>query len=223
VGVGTLRGMRDEARYSREPTDPHAFTASFDRFYTRTARAYDVAVKLLPVWRRWLRHTLPHLRGPRVLEVSFGTGWLLTRFADQHDAFGLDRNARMVTIARRNLDRAGVSAGLVQGDVAALPYRDGSFDTVVTTMAFSGFPDGAQALREMGRVLRPQGRLVIVDVAHPHDRNVLGTALVRMWRRSGDLIRDLPALLDRAGFAASDREIGGWGSVHLYVARSARP
>lgn len=215
--------MARRTRHADEPADAHAFTSSFDAVYTRTARIYDIAVKLLPIWQRWLQQALPYLEGPRVLEVSFGTGWLLTRYAGRFDAYGLDRNARMVAVARTNLARVGCPARLVQGDVADLPYADQTFDTVVSTMAFTGYPDAARALAEIHRVLKPDGRLVIVDVAHPRNGNRAGTALVRFWQWTGDVIRDLPDLLDHAGFRATDEEIGGWGSVHRYVADKVTP
>lgn len=206
-------------RYSAEPEDPRAYTAANDRWYTRLARLYDVVVTVLPVWRRWLGHALPEIRGPRVLEVSFGTGWLLTRYAGRFQVDGVDLNAAMVDVARRNLARAGLRADLRQGDVEALPYPDGTFDTVVSTMAFTGYPDGARAAAELARVLAPGGCLVMIDVDYPRDRNRWGTALVdRVWKPAGDLIRDIPALLSAAGLEVRDDEVGGWGSVHRYVA-----
>jgi len=204
--------------YSPEPSDAGAFTASFDRWYSRFARPYDLAVKALPVWRRLLRCALPHIRGPRVLEVSFGTGWLMTQYARGVEAHGVDLNRRMLAIAARNLERAGVRAELRHADVEALPYPDAHFDTVVNTMSFSGYPDGSRAIAELSRVLRPGGRIVMLDVNFPRDGNRVGTALVEMWKRSGDLIRDMHALFGEAGLDASDEEVGGWGSVHLYLA-----
>jgi ubiquinone/menaquinone biosynthesis C-methylase UbiE len=203
---------------STEPRDKQAFTARFDRLYTRLARPYDLAVKLLPTWRRWLTPALAHIRGPRVLEVSFGTGWLLTRYAADVETHGVDLNERMVALARRNLRRAGVTADLRQANVEALPYPDEHFDTVVNTMAFSGYPDGEKAMAELHRVLQPRGRLVMIDVAYPGDGNRLGSALAGLWRRSGDVIRDMPPLFERFGFELSEQEIGGFGSVHLFLA-----
>ncbi|NNG16684.1 MAG: methyltransferase domain-containing protein [Gemmatimonadales bacterium] len=203
--------------YSTEPADPAAFQAKFDRVYTRIGGLYDLAVKLLPVWRNWIRHALPHITGGRVLEVSFGTGYLLAQYAGRFETHGLELNARMVTIAKRNLQVRHQSAELLRGTVEDLPYRDAFFDTVVSTMAFSGYPDGARAMSELRRVLRPGGRLVLMDVNYPGDRNWLGMRLTRMWQRVGDLIRDMDKLLQVAGFQYSDTEIGGFGSVHLYV------
>jgi ubiquinone/menaquinone biosynthesis C-methylase UbiE len=202
--------------YSTEPADPAVFQAKFDRVYTRIGRLYDLAVKLLPVWREWISHALPHITG-RVLEVSFGTGYLLTQYAGGFETHGLEFNARMVTIAKQNLQKRRVSAGLLRGTVEDLPYRDAFFDTVVSTMAFSGYPDGARAMSELRRVLRPGGRLVVIDVNYPGNRNWLGTRLTRMWQRGGDLIRDMDILLQVSGFEYTDTEIGGFGSIHLYV------
>jgi ubiquinone/menaquinone biosynthesis C-methylase UbiE len=206
-------------RYSSEPADPRSYTRRNDRLYTRFARAYDVLVRVFPPWRRWLASVLPELDGPRVLEVSVGTGWLLTQYAGRFRADGIDLNPTLLEVARRNLARAGMRADLRQGTVETLPYPDATFDTVVNTMAFTGYPDGAAAAAEMARVLRPGGRLVIVDVSYPRDGNRLGCALVDLlWKPLGDLVRDIPALLSAVGLEVEDEEIGGWGSVHRYVA-----
>jgi ubiquinone/menaquinone biosynthesis C-methylase UbiE len=210
--------MTDPRRFSEEPDDPQAFTERFDRFYSRFARAYDWLVKALPLWKRWLNHALPYVEGPRVLEVSCGTGYLLTRYADRVNACALDLNPRMLDVARENLRKAGVRAELTQGDVERLPYPSVSFDTVVNTMAFSGYPDGHAALSEMIRVLKPAGRLVMIDVGYPADGNVVGRSLAEFWRRAGDLIRDMDSLFREAGLEYWTKPIGGFGSVHLYVA-----
>jgi ubiquinone/menaquinone biosynthesis C-methylase UbiE len=112
-------------RYSEEPRAPRAFTTSFDRVYSRLARAYDAAVKLLPLWKAWLRPALRHLKGPRVLEVSFGTGYLMTEYADRFDVNGLELNSRMVAIARDNLRRTGGRSGSGASPREATSTSDG--------------------------------------------------------------------------------------------------
>lgn len=210
-------------RYSEEPRDRAAFTVAFDRAYTRLARIYDVAIKAFPPWSGWLRAALPHLKGPRVLEVSFGTGYLMTKCAERFEVHGLDLNMKMVAIARTNLQRSGLTAALCRGTVEALPYRDESFDSVLNTMAFSGYPDAKKALGELLRVLKPGGRLVLIDINYPTDGNSPGTWLTALWKHSGDLIRDLNALFDHFSVQHVDEEIGGWGSVHLYRATKSPP
>jgi ubiquinone/menaquinone biosynthesis C-methylase UbiE len=215
--------MSAKRTYSKEPENRERFTQSFDDFYTRFARIYDAAVRTLPVWKTWLGKAVPHLRGRRVLEVSFGTGYLLSRYAGNFDAHGVDYNFAMVETARNNLNRAGLTATLQQGNVESLPYGDETFDTVLNTMAFSGYPDAAKAMSELRRVLKPDGRLVLIDVNYPRDANRIGTGMTNFWRMTGDLIRDLDALFRAFGFDHTDEEIGGWGSIHLYTAtRSGR-
>ena len=208
--------------YSSEPADNKAFTENFDGFYTRFARTYDLLVKYLPVWRNWINHALPHIEGPRVMEISFGTGYLLTQYADRFQVYGIDYNAAMAKTAQTNLSQRDLKADLQQADVNFLPYATNSFDTIVNTMAFSGYADGKQALAEMGRVLKPDGRLVMIDINYPRNRNWLGTNLVRFWMASGDIIRDMDELFNSSGWTFEEEEIGGFGSVHLYIARLRR-
>ncbi len=207
-------------RYSTEPIDGAAYKRRNDRYYSRFARLYDRLVTVLPFWGRLLSRALPFIEGPRVLEVSFGTGYLLTQYAGRVEAHGIDLNAQIVAVARRNLRRVGLSADLSQGDVEALPYPDASFDTVVCTAAFSGYPDAHQALSEMLRVLRPDGRLVLIDVGYPTDGNRLGTWLTRFWKLT-DLIRDMDALFESFDLRVTHESVGGWGSIHLWVATRA--
>lgn len=213
-------------RYSREPDDARTYTRAFDRAYTALARPYDLAIRALPLWRTWLRHALPLLQGPRVLEVSFGTGDLLCEYASRfEEVHGVDLNARMVTMARAKLLRVQPRATVCRAGVEALPYRTSTFDTVLNTMAFSGYPRAVPALAELLRVLKPSGRLVMIDINYPVDGNWLGKGLVTLWKSAGDLVRDLHPLFARFAVDYTDEEIGGHGSVHLYVVRkrAARP
>lgn len=205
--------------YSPEPENQKDFTTEFDAFYSRFAGMYDFLVRFLPVWKNWLKRTLPHIQGPRVLEVSFGTGYLLTQFAERFQTFGIDYNAAMTRTAKGNLQKIGLTAGLQRADVANLPYASHSFNTLVNTMAFSGYPDGVTALTEMGRVLKPGGALVMIDIDYPKDRNRLGIAMTKFWMASGDIIRDMGRLFEESGWGFQEEEIGGFGSVHLYVAK----
>ncbi len=211
--------IRNPPKYSDEPEDKQAFTASWNAIYSRTARAYDLAVKCLPVWKTWLRQAIPHIEGPRVLEVSFGTGYLLMQYAGKFETYGIDYNRTMVQTARKNLTRMGITAQLQRGNVLALPYRGESFHTIVNTMALSGYPDANKALSEMHRVLKRGAKLILIDINFPADGNWLGTKMTNGWKLAGDLVRDIDELLSQCDFDYTDEEIGAFGSIHLYVAR----
>jgi ubiquinone/menaquinone biosynthesis C-methylase UbiE len=153
-----------------------------------------------------------------VLEVSFGTGWLLTRYPAGVEVHGVDYNRAMTHTARANLVRVRRATRLVRADVAHLPYPDACFDTLVNTMAFSGYPDGRAALAEMKRVLRPGGRLVLVDFARPPEGRRLGRWLAGLMEKAGDVLREMGPLFDVCGLEWTEQEIGGFGSVRLWVA-----
>ena len=205
--------------YSVEPDDSDEYTSQLDRQYSRYARAYDIGVKRLPVWKTWIKSVIPLIEGTKVLEVSFGTGYLLTQYAGQFDTNGIDFNPDMVITAQQNLRTCGIDAKLQQANAESLPYQDCIFDTIINTMAFSGYPNGQKVMSEFYRVLKPGGLLLIVDFEYPENRNIFGFALTKLMERGGDTIRELSALLRQSDFDFSEKEIGGFGSVHQYVAR----
>ena len=67
--------------------------------------------------------------------------------------------------------RTGQTASLLQADESHLPYANDSFDSIVNTKAFSGYPDGHFVIAEMARVLKPDGRLIMMDINYPRDQN----------------------------------------------------
>lgn len=210
--------MSSKRSYVTEPENKSEFTQQFDGFYTKFARTYELIVKILPFWKRWLNATIPHIHGPRVLEISFGTGYLLTQFADQFETYGIDYNQKFVDMLQNKLAQAGLSAEIKQGDAQSLPYEDEFFDSIVNTMAFTAYPDGSKALSEMHRVLKPGGRIIMVDIDYPRNQNRAGIALTKAWIAGGDIVRDMAPLFEQFNFTYTDQEIGGFGSVHLYIA-----
>jgi SAM-dependent methyltransferase len=107
--------------------------------------------------------------GARVLEVGCGPGRLSMRLARRYGlaVTGLDIDPAMIGRARANADRAGTGGGLgpsfLVGDVASLPFPDGSFDLVVSTLSMHHWAEQAVGLAEIGRVLCPGGRALVWD------------------------------------------------------------
>jgi ubiquinone/menaquinone biosynthesis C-methylase UbiE len=105
--------------------------------------------------------------GARVLEAGCGPGHLSIRLARQHglDTTGLDLDPAMIERARANADRAGDERqpSFLVGDVASMPFSDGSFDLVVSTLSMHHWANPTAGLAEIDRVLRPGGRALVWD------------------------------------------------------------
>ncbi len=133
--------------------------------YNRMAARYDRR------WRGYLDATLGTLqawvrpvRGLAVLDVACGTGELARRMGpDQaQQLVGVDLTPGMLSVAAQKLT-ARPEALLAQAGASSLPFASSSFDLVVTASAFHYFPAPVAALREMARVVRPGGRVVVLD------------------------------------------------------------
>jgi ubiquinone/menaquinone biosynthesis C-methylase UbiE len=205
--------------YSKEPENSIKYIKKLDQEYSQYAKVYDAAVKILPFWKTWIKTVIPHIEGNRVLEASFGTGYLLMQYANRYETYGIDFNTDMVEVAQKNLSQKGVKATLRLANVEELPFPDNYFDTIINTMAFTGYPDGKKAMSEFTRVLRNGGKLLIVDFDYPANRNCFGYWLTKMMESVGDTIRDISKLLQDFSFEFTEKEIGGFGSVHLLVAK----
>jgi ubiquinone/menaquinone biosynthesis C-methylase UbiE/DNA-binding transcriptional ArsR family regulator len=109
-----------------------------------------------------------------LLDLGTGTGRMLELFGPQIErGLGIDLSLAMLSIARSRLDRAGLRHCTVrQGDIYDLAVPKDAFDIVLIHQVLHYLDDGAGAIREAARVLRPGGRLLVVDFA-PHDLEFL--------------------------------------------------
>ena len=106
-------------------------------------------------------------QGERVLDVACGTGVVTRLAADRVGrdgaVAGLDINPAMLAVAR-SLPTSGAAIEWYEGNAESLPLPDGSFDVVLSSLGMQFVPDKASALREMRRVLAPDGRLAVATV-----------------------------------------------------------
>ena len=98
-----------------------------------------------------------------VLEVAVGTGRNLPFYPDGVRLTAVDWSPAMLGIARERAAALGRDVDLQPGDAQALDFPDGSFDTVLCALGLCAIPDDRRAVSEMARVLRPGGRLLLVD------------------------------------------------------------
>ncbi|MEU6829138.1 methyltransferase domain-containing protein [Nocardia beijingensis] len=166
--------------------------------------------------RRWGHDVLAVASGERALDIGAGTGSEVLEFARRvgpdGEAVGVDPNPAMLAVADARAEAAGVRARFVEGTAYHLPFPDASFDAVRCERVYQHLDDPAAATAEIARVLRPGGRVLLIDsdwhtaIAHPGDDDVIARLRESMLAttpnpKSG---RSLRGLLTAAGFAIDD-------------------
>lgn len=149
---------------------PEEIRAKYDGFARRYA-VMEVPQELLGV-RKLRRRMLRKATGD-VLEVAVGTGANLPHYPAGCRITAVDISPAMLAIAEERARKLDIDAAFRVMDVEALDFPDESFDTVVSTLSSCTFPDPASALREMGRVCRGDGRILLLEHGRS-DREWLG-------------------------------------------------
>ncbi len=162
-------------------------TAHAKRRYDRNARFYHYADR--QIRREWRLLALAEARGA-VLELGVGTGGNLPLY-DPHEVSrvtGVDFSAAMLAGAYGRTPSVPCDLRLM--DVQALEFPDQSFDTVLATCVFCTVPDPLQGLREARRVVRPDGRVVLLE--HVRVPGALGCLQDAFWERRAIAVRYAP-------------------------------
>lgn len=134
------------------------------RKYDKFAPWYDLMEsipELLCVKR--LRRRLLQLASGRVLEIAVGTGKNLRYYSGNCQIIGIDYSPAMLGIARRRGESLGLNSSFLIMDAENLAFPDRSFDTVVSSLTLCTFPDPVAALREMARVCRTNGHILLLE------------------------------------------------------------
>ncbi len=155
--------------------------------YDRSAQHYDQTAGA--IYLQALSALLPFANVaplPAILDVGCGTGINLLELARVlgpcRKLVGVDLSAGMLEVARRKAAAAGVAATFQVGDAEALDLPDGTFDLVVCNSAYHWFPDRARAIKEMARILRPGGQLLLTTLAWPGHAELIAV-VDKVWTR----------------------------------------
>lgn len=223
------------AHFHRHPADRHPAQppATAGRLI-RWATLYDTSVTLLMLGRRGRlrRETVALARlqpGEQVLEVGCGTGDVALLAQEQVGAggavVGVDPAPEMLAVARRKAQARRSPVTFQLGVIEALPFPDQRFDVVFSSLMMHHLPGALKqdGLTEIARVLKPGGRLVIVDLKRPQSHLERGISVLMLHRHlhlaSG--VQDLAPLVRAAGFSAI--ETGPLSFRLLGFVRAARP
>lgn len=216
----------DADRAAERATDPATERAR--RYFDTHADAYDDEMRvaerrLLGEQRTWATSRA----SGTVLELAVGTGLNLPLYAAAAThVLGIDLSTAMLARARHRVRDLGLGdrVELREGDVQHLDLPDGSVDTVVATYALCTVPDPGAALREARRVLRPGGRLVLVEHGPASSRWVRGVQRVldplAVRFQADHLLREPRRFAAGAGFVVEHADqVGTAGLAHRVDAR----
>jgi demethylmenaquinone methyltransferase/2-methoxy-6-polyprenyl-1,4-benzoquinol methylase/phosphoethanolamine N-methyltransferase len=160
--------------------------------------------------------------GENVLDVGCGTGTLALaarrRLGAAGAVHGVDASPEMIARARNKSARLGLAVVFQVAAAQSLPFADATFDAVFCTLAMHHLPEDvrAGALTEMRRVLKPRGRVLVVEFRRAGIRAIFNPVTLLHTFRSPRIFDDLEALMKRAGFARveiGDLGVGGLGYV----------
>lgn len=199
-------------------------TAKSRRFWDDVAPRYDKAMRFLERFqfrggREWV---CSRARGD-VLEVAVGTGLNLGLYPPEVRLTGVDLSPEMLVRARSRANEIGRAIELKEADVADLPFDDNTFDTVVSTLAMCAVSDERAGIAEIGRVLRPGGRLLLLDHIGSNWWPIwAGQRLMELYTipHAGEHMTRRPRpILERNGFAIEESERLKAGTVERISAR----
>ena len=222
-----------------------------EEMFDSIAARYDLMNRLFSAgidmkWRKKTIGLLKKLEPKTVLDMATGTAdmaILACRLLDSDKITGLDLSAEMLELGRKKVEKEGLAnkIELVKGDGEAISFPDNSFDAVMVAFGVRNFENLENGLREMLRVLKPDGKLVILEFSKPNwgfknlynvYMGIVAPEVARWFRQNKDAYRylnrssnafpdrsDFTAILNRVGFSNTECKPLSFGICCIYSGR----
>jgi len=190
-------------------------TGVFSKLYDR----YNTLGGFGQAFRQQIVDEVSLKHGESALDCGCGTGTLAIivkrEVGPGGDVHGIDLSADQLAIARRKIQKEGLDIGLHEGSIDELPFPDESFDAIFSTLMLHHVPETVKrsAFREMHRVLKPGGRIVVVDFGPPKHTwgwIVFAPLLVMFLATPStrdNLFNRLPEMMSDAGLHITEHKI----------------
>lgn len=172
-------------------------------------------------WEQWQSKIFDDLSGHKILEIGVGPGKLLLKLVQKgYDITGIELRRGMAYEARRRLKRAGYPSQILQQSVDKLPFDDEIFDSIILTFVLAEITHLEKAISEMKRVLKKNGKVIIIAGGIPQDNNLIARILFRIVspHTTLHLQRNNMQYFQSAGFVVSRTDFGPFNIVNKIVA-----
>lgn len=140
--------------------------------YDRVSSIYDLLEKPMELmaFSKWRERIIRRIEGEKILEVGVGTGKNLQYYPKNVDLTGIDFSKKMLEKAKNRAENLE-NINLIEMDAEKMTFDDNSFDTVITSCVFCSVPDPVKGLKEIRRVCKPDGKIIMLE--HMRSRNEL--------------------------------------------------
>jgi len=198
----------------------------FDYFYKAYHAwplIYSNLIQLLSFgqWEQWQQRVFDDISGHKILEIGVGPGKLLLKLVQKgYDITGIELRRGMAFEARRRLKRAGYLSQILQQNIEKLPFDNEIFDCIVLTFVLAEITHLEKAILEMKRVLKTNGKVIIIAGGIPQDNNLIARILFRLVspHTTLHLQRNNMQYFHSAGFEVKRTDFGPFNIVNKIVA-----
>ncbi|TAH59813.1 MAG: class I SAM-dependent methyltransferase, partial [Gottschalkiaceae bacterium] len=177
--------------------------------YDRISKVYDIFEQPMESMslKKWRLELTKDLRG-KVLEVGVGTGKNIPYYPDNVDITAIDFSENMLAKARERAKKFNKQVQLIQMDAQKMNFPDNTFDMVFSSCVFCSVPDPVKGLREIRRVCKPNGEIIMIEHVRS-ERRVLGLIMdifnpltVNLW--GANINRHTVENVRKAGFLETE-------------------
>ena len=193
--------------------------------WDRLAKHYGLVEFLSEWYLKPFRKALWARATGRILEAGAGTGLNIALYPPGARVTATDLSGAMLVRARERARERQIHVTFHEADLCNLPFADGTFDTAVATFVFCSLPDPVACLREMGRVTKPGGQILLLDhvrIEHPLIGPLMDRLNVATVRLAGEHINHrMDEFVRSAGFEiVESRRLGFMGIIQFIAARA---
>lgn len=191
--------------------------------YNRISKIYDLLEKPMEsmAMGEWREKLIEKIEGEKVLEIGVGTGKNLIYYPGDLDITGIDFSRNMLAKAKLKIKNKK-NIKLIEMDAQNMSFADNTFDTVVTTCVFCSVPDPVEGLKEIRRVCKSNGKIIMLEHMRSSNKivgkfmDIINFIPLNIW--GANINRKTIENLIKAGFSESDIEyVDIWSDIVKFI------